>query len=269
MSLRRICAVFLRQLFLIKSNPARLASVFVWLLVGITQWGFITRYLSSFGQATFNFITVILGAIILWEFMSRVQQGIMTAFLEDIWSQNVINYFASPLQISEYLGGMILTSIVTSLSGFVLMLFIARLGFGYHLFKIGFLILPFMIVLFIFGIAMGIFNTSIIFRLGPSAEWLGWPIPMVLSIFSGVFYPISILPGSLRLFAKVLPPAYVFESMRAILSTGAFSTGLTVNLVIGGLLAVFYLAIMYWFFMGVYRRNLKTGAIPRFNAEAL
>jgi ABC-2 type transport system permease protein len=104
MSLSRTFAIFVRQLFLFKSNPTRLASIFLWLIIDIVQWGFISRYLGSFGEATFGFITVILGAIIMWEFMSRIQQGILMAFLEDIWAQNFVNFFASPLKVREYLG---------------------------------------------------------------------------------------------------------------------------------------------------------------------
>ena len=82
----------------------------------MVQWGFISKYLGSFGQATFSFVTVILGAIILWEFMVRVQQGIMMAFLEDIWTQNFINFFASPLKIREYLCGLVMTSVASGAS---------------------------------------------------------------------------------------------------------------------------------------------------------
>ena len=95
MNLSRMNAIFVRQVFLYRSNPVRLVSIFLWLVIDIMQWGFISKYLGSFGEATFGFVTVILGAIILWEFMARVQQGIMMAFLEDIWTQNFINFFAS------------------------------------------------------------------------------------------------------------------------------------------------------------------------------
>ena len=269
MSFTRVYAIFLRQVFLIKSNPTRLATIFLWVIVDTFQWGFISQYLSSLGQATFSFITVILGAIILWEFVTRTQHGLMRGFLEDIWAQNFINYFASPLEIREYLAGLIITSIVTSLCGFWIMTLIAGVAFGYNIFKIGLFLLPFVFILFIFGIAMGIFVSAIIFRIGPSGEWLGWPVPLVLSIFSGVYYPISTLPGFLQVVAKLMPPCYVFESMRSILSTGAFSTDLYVHLLIGASLAVLFLLVTYRFFIGIYRYNLKTGAIARFNAEAL
>ena len=269
MSLSRIAAIFLRQLFLYKSNPTRLASIFLWILIDIIQWGFITKYLGSLGQDTFSFITVILGAIILWGFMSRIQQGIMMSFLEDIWSQNFINFFASPLKVREYLGGLVLTSITTGLAGFLAMIAIAGIAFGYNILKIGALLLPFMCILLVFGIAMGIFISAMIFRLGPSAEWLGWPIPIVLSLFAGVFYPISTLPSAMRVISYCIPPAYVFESMRAILTSGTFPDNLFFNLVIGALLAIAYLVATCFFFIHIYHNNLQSGSIARFNAETL
>jgi len=269
MSLSRITAIYIRQMFLLKSNPTRLATVFLWLVIDIIQWGFITKYIGTFGEATFGFVTVILGAIILWAFMSRIQQGILMAFLEDVWTQNFINFFASPLKISEYLIGLILTSITTGLAGFAAVVSIAGAVFGYNILRIGVMLVPFMVILLIFGIAMGVFVSAIIFRLGPSAEWLAWPIPLVLSLFAGVYFPISTLPPFLHAFAKLIPASYVFESMRAILTAGTFPGELVVSLLIGTLLAIIYLFVASRVFIYIYRKNLESGTIARFNAEAL
>jgi len=267
MNISRISAVFIRQLFLIKGNPVRIINMFLWIILDIIQWGFITKYLGSFGNATFNFVTVILGSIILWGFMTRIQQGIMMAFLEDIWTPNLINFFSSPIKVSEYLAGLILTSIATGLVGFILMIVIAGVGFGYNLFIMGWLLLPFLMILFVSAMVIGIVITAMIFRLGPTAEWLGWPIPFFLSVFSGVFYPVSTLPASLQSVAAIIPPAYVFESMREIMSTGVFSSGSAYNLLIGFILSLAYLVVAYLFFVYIYRKNLKSGKIARFNAE--
>ncbi|MGD0229594.1 MAG: ABC transporter permease [Syntrophorhabdales bacterium] len=269
MSISRTLAIFVRQIFLLKSNPTRLVGVFMWLIIDIIQWGFISRYLGSLGRDTFSFISVILGAIILWEFMSRIEQGIMMAFLEDIWTQNFINFFASPLKIREYLSGLILTSITTGFAAFLAMAVVAGAAFGYNVLRIGFLLLPFMLILLLFGIAMGIFVSALIFRLGPSAEWLGWPIPMVLSIFAGVYYPLSTLPAALRVIAKLIPPSYVFETCRAILATAALPHDYGTSLLIGVLLSAIYLLVTARFFVLVYKKNLKSGSIARFSAEAL
>ena len=269
MSFKRIFAIFVRQIFLIKSNPTRLVSIFLWIIISIVQWGFISKYLGSFGNATFNFINVILGAIIIWEFTARIQQGILTSFLEDVWAKNFINYFSSPLKVSEYIAGLVLTSLTMGLIGFVFMFLIAWLAFSYNVFQLGFLILLFLLILFIFGVAMGIFVAGLVFRLGPAAEWLSWPIPLVLSIFSGVFYPISVLPASLQLLAKILPSSYVFESIRGVISQGIFYPPLGFNLIVGTVLALIYLGLAYLFFTKIYRHNLKEGNIARFSAESL
>jgi ABC-2 type transport system permease protein len=263
----RIYAIFLRQLYLFRSNPTRLASVFIWLLIDIIQWGFISKYLGTFGQSTFNFLSAILGAIILWGFMTRIQQGVMTSFLEDIWSQNFINIFASPIKLREYLSGLVITSVLTAMASFTLVVIIAGFGFGYDFFHIGLLLIPFMFILFIFGISMGIFVSGMIFRLGPSAEWLGWPIPMVLSVFSGVYYPIATLPVPFQVISRCIPASYVFDSLRTILSTQTMTPALTADLIIGASLAIAYLLLAYAFFVRVYNRNIESGAIARFSAE--
>jgi len=267
MNLKRIYAIFLRQLYLLVNNSTRLAGNFVWLTISIIQWGFITKYLSTLGKANFNFITVILGALILWEFLTRIQQGMMMAFLEDIWSNNLLNYFASPLRIPEYTLGLVASSILTALLGFVAMSVIAGLGFGYDIFIMGLSMVPFVAILFLFGMALGLFTCAAIFRLGPTAEWLSWPLPMVLSLISGVYYPIDTLPGYLAVIARLFPPAYVFESLRAQLERTMEMDIILHNLALGLVLSLFYLFLTYLFFHRVYRHNLRTGRLARFNAS--
>src|SRR3989338_5218689 len=240
MSLARIYAVFVRQVYLFRSNPIRWVAVFLWIFIDIILWGFINKYLSTFGTATFSFVNVVLGAIILWDFLTRVQQGVMTTFLEDIWSQNFINFFSSPLKVKEYVAGLVATGLATALAGFLAMAAVAGLAFGYNVFKIGLIIIPFMLVLFIFAVAMGIFMTAIILRFGTSAEWIGWPIPFAMSVFVGVFYTISNLPESLQIISKVIPATYVFESFRS-LNALALAPDLLNNFIIGMALAIFYL----------------------------
>jgi len=267
MSLSRIYAIFLRQYYLIRGNPTRLFGYFVWLTLSIIQWGFITKYLKTLNQGTFNFVNVLLGAIIIWEVFNRMQTGVLMSFLEDIWSQNFFNYFASPLKISEYLAGLILTSIGMGTIGMLILISIAGFGFGYNFFQLGLMILPFVVVLLIFGMAMGVLTAAMIFRLGPAAEWLGWPLPFFLSIFSGVFYPIAALPISLQWFAKLLPPAYIFESLRTLIFTGKLSADLIFSLLAGAVLAIIYFLAAYGFFVRVYRHNLRTGMLARFGSE--
>jgi ABC-2 type transport system permease protein len=267
MRLQKILAIFIRQLYLIRGNPTRLVSIFLWIGLDLLLWGFITRYLDSLGQAAFSFTTVLLGAIILWGFLVRSQQGVMVGFLEDVWSRNFLNLFSSPLRVREYLAGLILSSLVTSLLGLLFMVFIAGAGFGYNLFLVGLYLFPFLAVLFIFGAAMGIFSAAIVFRFGPSAEWLAWPLLFALSPFAGVYYPISSLPAALQTVARLIPASYVFEGMRSVLLSGSFGESRHL-LLIGATLALVYLTAAYLFFVRVYRQALRNGLISRMDTEA-
>lgn len=205
MNLLRIYAIFVRQIFLIRHNPIRFINLFLWVGIDIVLWGFITKYLDSLGSSKFSFFAVVFSAVMLWEFLIRAQSSVMMGFFEDMWSQNFINYFSSPLKIKEYLGGLIFSGFVNSIIGLLVIIIIAGLIFGFNLFTIGIFILPSLIILFIFAISLGFFASGIVFRFGPSAEWIAWPLPFLFGPLSGVFYPISALPHFLQIIAKFFP----------------------------------------------------------------
>ncbi|HVB37734.1 MAG TPA: hypothetical protein VND92_04320, partial [Vicinamibacterales bacterium] len=96
---RRSGAIVLRQAYLMRGSVARLVPLFAWVAVDMVLWGFITRYLNDVSRAGLNFVATLLGAVLLWDFFSRVMQGVTTAFLEDVWSRNFLNLFATPLSI--------------------------------------------------------------------------------------------------------------------------------------------------------------------------
>ena len=266
MNLRRIFAIYVRQLFLLRHNPTRFVNIFIWITLDVFLWGFITKYLNSLNTAGFSFVPVLLGAVIFWDFCSRVQQGVMLAFFEDVWSLNFLNLFASPLQVKEYVSGLIATSITTSICGFLVMLLLAGFIFGFNILSLGFFLLFFVVIIFIFGMALGIFAAAIVLRFGPSAEWLAWPIPFVLSPLAGVYYPIATLPVPLQWVSKIIPPSYAFEGIRSVVLTGTASIP---QLLTGLALSGMYLLLTYFFFVYIYRFVLRNGLIARFSAETM
>jgi ABC-2 type transport system permease protein len=266
MSLRRTAAIVLRQYYLLTGSPARLPPLFAWVAIDITLWGFITRYLNSVSGSGFNFVPALLGAVLLWDFFIRVMQGVTMAFFEDVWSRNFLNFFATPLSIYEYLSGLILASICTSAVGVAVMLLLATLVFKLSFLTYGILFVPFLLLLFVFGIALGVIACAAVLRLGPAAEWFIWPIPALISPFAGVYYPVSTLPHWMQWISRALPPSYVFEGVRAIvqgrgvsMQALAWSAGLDLAC----------LALACWLFRAVYRHAVRTGLIARYSAESL
>jgi ABC-2 type transport system permease protein len=266
MSPRRTIAIVLRQYYLLRGSPTRVLPLFVWVSVDIILWGFITRYLNSVASAGINFVPALLGAVLLWDFFIRVMQGVTTAFFEDVWSRSLLNVFASPIKIPEYLAGLVVSSIITSAAGLAVMQILASTLFGLSFFKYGAALMPFLLVLFLFGIALGVFGCAVVLRFGPSSEWLIWPIPALLSPFAAVFYPLSALPTWMQFAGKLLPPSYVFEGVRAIVAGRASSaTGLATGTVLAGV----YILLAGGFFTHIYRQAVRSGLIARYSAESL
>jgi ABC-2 type transport system permease protein len=262
----RVAAIVLRQIYLYRGSPQRILPIFAWVAVDILLWGFITRYLNTVSHTGFNFVPALLGAILLWDFLTRLMQGVTTAFFEDVWSRNFLNFFATPLRTSEYVTGLVVVGVGTSLVGLLVMLVLAWGAFGLSFLSYGAALAPFLMVLFVTGIALGITGAAIVLRLGPASEWLVWPIPSLISPFAGVFYPISVLPGWMQAISRILPPSYVFDSMRAVVAGKPAAWG---RLAIGGGLSLIYLVLACLFFASVYRYAIRTGLIARYSAETV
>jgi ABC-2 type transport system permease protein len=266
MSLGRTAAILLRQFYLMRGSLSRVLPLFIWVAIDMVLWGFITKYLNSVTSSGLNFVPSLLGAVLLWDFFIRVMQGVTMTFFEDVWSRNFLNIFATPLTISEYVGGLVLSSTATSLIGLAVMLALATAAFGLSFFAYGLVLVPFLLILFLFGIALGIVGSALVLRLGPASEWFVWPIPAILSPFAGVFYPLSTLPRWMRAISRILPPSYVFDGMRAIISGGVVSKTALLG---GGCLAVLYVLLASWFFTRMYRHAVRTGLIARYSAETV
>jgi ABC-2 type transport system permease protein len=262
----RIYAIVLRQYYLFRSSFTRVVPIFAWSVIDIILWGFITKYLNDIKASQFDFVPIFLGAVLLWDYFTRVMFGITTTFFEDVWSRNFLNIFASPLTTSEYLAGLVSSSVLTSSLGLAVMLAVASIGFGLSFFGYGLLFIPFILILFLFGIALGIFATAIVLRFGPASEWFIWPIPAILAPFAGVFYPLSTMPLPMQYLARILPPSYVFEGLRGVVAHEEVSISL---LAVGFGLVLLYILLAGWCFRAVYRHALKTGLIARYSAETL
>jgi ABC-2 type transport system permease protein len=266
MYFRPVFAVVLRYLFLLRGTPARWVPIFAWVAIDIVLWGFISKYLNSVTTSGLNFVSTLLGAVLLFDFFTRVMHGVAGVFLEDVWSRSFLNLFASPITIPQYLLGLVITTTVTSLIGLAVMLLLATAVFGLSFFAYGMALVPFLLILFLFGISLGICTSAMVLRLGPSAEWFVWPVPAVVSPFAGVFYPISILPVWMQCVGKLLPLSYVFEGLRTIIAGGAVPIA---SLAWGFGLAAGCVVLACWHFTRVYQNAVRTGILARYSAENL
>ncbi len=102
-SWQRIKGLAMRQLYLYPRSIPRIMDVFFWPVLSLLLWGFLSKYLQQVNLTNVNIVSVLLGAVIFWEFISRAQNAVSIVFLEEIWERNLLNIFVTPLNNTSWI----------------------------------------------------------------------------------------------------------------------------------------------------------------------
>jgi ABC-2 type transport system permease protein len=223
---RRVAAMVLRYWYLLRSSWSRLIELIYWPAVQMLMWGFLQTYIS---QNTGTFARVggsFIGAVLLWDILFRGQLGFSISFLEEMYARNLGNLMMSPLRPVEFVLALMIMSIVRLAIGMVPVTLFAIGFFGFNLWALGLALAVFFLNLMLTGWSVGIFVSGLVHRNGLGAETFAWSIMFLFLPLTCVYYPVSVLPHWLQVFAWMLPPTYVFEGMRALLIDHVFRADL-------------------------------------------
>ena len=101
-ALYRIGTMLLRYLYLLKSSWIRILELAYWPTMQMIMWGFLNQYLMSAESSVIQIAGMLIAAALLWDVMFRSNIGVAVSFLEEIWSRNLAQLFASPLRPYEW-----------------------------------------------------------------------------------------------------------------------------------------------------------------------
>jgi ABC-2 type transport system permease protein len=256
---RRIFALVLRQLYLIRQSPPRLITYIFWPTIFMLVWGYFNKFLFSQLPNAGFVLSSLLGANLLLCITERSNINLMMAFLEDVWSRNVGNVLISPIRTGELITSLILNAVVAMIIGVGAAFFIAYLLFDYSIFILGAAAMGFFVNLLLTGWAIGITMIAIIFRFGTSGEYFGWMVAFLITPFVCAYYPVTVLPPFAQYIAYMLPPTYVFEALRELLAKGEFSWPLFYKGL--GLNAVWFTASLSYFIHAMNTARVKGGLL--------
>lgn len=254
----RILALVLRHWYLLRGSWPRLLELVYWPMVQLLIWGFLSRFLVDNSSWVAQAAGVLVGAVLLWEVVLRSQLGMTLSFLEEMWSRNLGHLFVSPLHPLEWVGSLVVMSIIRSAIGLTPAFLAAGLLASFSLFDLGLPLVLFFASLMMMGWWIGILILAIILRHGLGAESIAWMSLFVLAPFSCVYYPLDALPGWLQPFAMMIPATYVFEGMRDILFNQSVDWGplmLSLGLNLG------YLAVAIAMLLSSFRFARKEGKL--------
>ena len=231
LSVDRMSALVLRYAYLLLGSWPRLLELAYWPSVQIVLWGFIAKHFSGQTSWAENTAGALLAAVLLWDILFRGQLGYTISFLEELWSRNLGQLFVSPLRPYEMVISLTAISFIRTLIGITPAALIAIPLYGYSIFGLGLPLVAFFANLLVSGWAIGLFVTALLLRVGLGAESVAWMALFLIAPVSAIYYPVDVLPVWLQWVAWSLPPAYVFEGMRAIIFDGVFRADLLVGAV--------------------------------------
>ena len=250
MVMYRIGTMLLRYLYLLKSSWIRILELAYWPTMQMIMWGFLNQYLMSAESSVIKIAGMLIAAVLLWDVMFRSNIGVAVSFLEEIWSRNLAQLFASPLRPYEWALSLLSISLIRTIIGVIPAAILAIPFYSYSIFDMGIPLIAFFANLMIFGGAVGLLVSALVLRYGMGAESLAWVGIFLIAPISGIYYPISVLPEWLQTIAWALPSAHVFEGMRALLTENVFMTDLFIN---AAILNVLYMGSGLAVFLYVFR----------------
>jgi ABC-2 type transport system permease protein len=143
-----------------------------------------------------------------------------------MYARNLGNLMMSPLRPAEFLAALMIMSVVRLSIGMIPVSILAIIFFGFNLWALGLALAVFFANLILTSWAVGVFVAGLLLRNGLGAESMAWTIMFLFLPLTCVYYPVAILPDWLQPVAWALPPTYVFEGMRALVTDHVFRADL-------------------------------------------
>jgi ABC-2 type transport system permease protein len=225
----RINAMILRYWYLLLSSWPRLLELLYWPALQIITWGFLQSYIAQNAGFFARAGGTLIGAVILWDILFRGQLGFSISFLEEMWARNLGNLMMSPLKPIEFLIALMIMSLIRLAIGVIPMTLLAMFLFDFNFYRIGLPLIAFFCNLIFTSWSVGIFVSGLVLRNGLGAESIVWTLMFALMPLACIYYPVTVLPQWLQHVAWMLPPTYVFEGMRSLLSDHVFRSDLMVE----------------------------------------
>lgn len=227
----KYAASFYKNWIIAKRNFFTIFEVIFWPFISLMSIGLMTGFLAM-SQDKVSF--VLIGAV-AFSIVQVCQIDIAYVMLFDMWSKSVKHTFIAPVGGKHLVVGSLLFGMLRSVLVFFILVPISFYAFGFNFLAAGMIpVLVFMAGLFLTSASVGILVCISILKFGQRAEVAAWSITGIMMFVCGIYYPVTVLPESLQVVARVIPLTYFLEYMRSFYGYGG------TNVLLGFGLAVFY-----------------------------
>ena len=216
-----ISAHIYRNYIITKRWPGELANIFVYPLIGLLSVGIFAFFMTMQGAPASSLVFVFVG-VVAWEFFNTSLRVMGYGVAEDIWNNCMKHTHIGSSRTPHFMAGHGIWGAMAAMTDLALVTGLGYLIFGINVYQAGFVMLPALAGLFLFGIGTGMLVNSLIITKGTKTMALLWIVPGIVMVFSGVYYPAQIMPAPFSYLTTVLPSTYLISALRSAILTGGF-----------------------------------------------
>ncbi|HEX6818016.1 MAG TPA: ABC transporter permease [Ktedonobacterales bacterium] len=250
--------------------PSNLLLASVQELTSVGVWYFVARFLDAGASASVrqyggNYLAYVVVGVLLNQVCLAALNGPFTTISDAFWDKRLETYRLSIHGIWANVVGRLWWQVGFSLAlQGVALLFLLRFG-GLSLhadINLPLVLLAFALLLGA-NAGLGIAGASLFFLLEVKSgqDPITWAYRYLVMLFSGLYVPLSILPGWLRALGAVLPQTYGLAAVRSLVLTGASLPAVGGNLAGLAITSLVALAAGYLLLSYALRRSERHGGI--------
>ncbi|HEX8997734.1 MAG TPA: ABC transporter permease [Ktedonobacterales bacterium] len=248
--------------------PSNLALAGVQELTAVGVWYFTARFLDAGASASVaqyggNYLAYVVIGVLLNQICLAALNGPFTTISDAFWDKRLETYRLSINGIWANVLGRLVWDVGFSLAlqgvALVVLLFVGGLGLSADInIPVALLVC---LLLVAANAGLGIAGASLFFLLEVKSgqDPITWAYRYLVMLVSGLYVPLTILPGWLRAIGSVLPQTYGFAAVRALVLTGAdprlIAGGIVGLLVTSALACVSGLGMLAWALRRAERRG--------------
>ena len=211
-----------RNLYLTKRYLLWDLAFLLWTIANTLTIVFIARSVGLSGAQENVLATKLLVGAVIWAFLGIIFEFVTETVAWERWEGTIEYTFMAPLSRSTHLFGMGAFAVLYGLIRATILFFVVAAFIGIHMPDANF-----GSALALLGIAsisfMGIGTmTAVLPLISPEkGAQLGFVAQGLMLAVSGVYYPVSVMPGWMQAIAKVSPATYALRGDRAAIVNGA------------------------------------------------
>jgi ABC-2 type transport system permease protein len=244
-----------RNLVMARRNVFFVFELAFWPGVAMLSHGLLTRFLELTPQMT----AFILAGTVALSTVQVCQLDVAYVVLFDIWSKSMKHQFLTPTGIRHLAVGSWIVGVGRGVVVFALMAAIGSSFFGFDFLGAGPLSLAvFLLGCFLCSLIIGLCVCALVVLFGTRAETSAWATVNLLVMLSGIYYPVSVLPGWAQAVSFSVPLTYFLDYFR---SGYGFPSAFPHPLLVGFGLTAIYLLLAHWAFAAAITRARRTGLL--------